>query len=512
MNIYHEVEVGHFLSENNPYIRKVSKALQLDTISAMIFSFLYFQEDRFTSSESLCGSVFHGMEIQDTLGELVKGGVLDPGLSCSGRSYRVSESYRYRVEELVKGVKEVDIVKLIATTPSREVEEKSWQDNILGQTYHSSSNRRFVEGFKTIGYRTMSPEAQKTLWCLLRYFITDFDAEISGRYNANWFGTESGLAELVNMGIAVVGAKDSSDDNVKFRISSSAVRLFFHGREDLIRYVSLSDEANLIRWEDIDEKELYFSEDSQRDVDRLRFILSREGFERAQGIFDKLHRKHAVISLFWGPPGTGKTEAIKQLARQSQRNIFLMDAAKLTATGWGETEKLYRKMFASYMYVEALSSNVPILLFNEADQFLCKRLTCIERAIDKSENVISNIILQSFEDFEGILMATTNLIENIDSAFDRRFLFKTKLDRPDAVARQKIWSFYIPELTQQETQNLADGFELTGSEICNIATKRALAELYETGDRGYEYIVNLCVTEGYPLLGKSHHERKRIGF
>lgn len=512
-NIYKEVEAGHFLLGDTPAMKKVSETFNLDTLSSMVFSYLYCQGDEFTSEEYLFDHVFYGKDIRDGLCKLVKDGVVECDWFPIRIFYRVSGSYRAHVNELILEMDEDDLVKQIADALPSDVMVAPWRDDLLGQSYRKEQNRRFVEAFKSVNYRAMDLETQNALWFLLYNFIKNYDVAASCKgKSGGWSIDKAGMAELVSKGIAVIGAKDSSDDNLKYLISPWAVHLFFHGREDLVRYDSLSNEADLIRWEDIEEKELYFSEDSQRDVDRLKFILSREGFERAQGIFDKLHRKHAVISLFWGPPGTGKTEVIKQLARQSQRNIFIMDAAKLTASGWGETEKLYRKVFASYRYLEALSSNVPILLFNEADQFLGKRLSNTERSIDKCENVISNIILQNFEDFEGILLATTNLVENIDPAFDRRFLFKTRLDRPNAAARQKIWSFYVPELTAQEAQNLAESFELTGSEICNIATKRALAELYETGDRGYDYIVNLCVSEGLPLLGKNRDERKRVGF
>lgn len=158
----------------------------------------------------------------------------------------------------------------------------------------------------------------------------------------------------------------------------------------------------------------------------------------------------------------------------------------------------------------AISRIEPILLLNECDQCLSRRLTNIERAIDKSENIVSNILLQAFEDMSGILLATTNLASNIDEAFDRRFLFKTNLVKPDCAARQSIWKNNIPELSDDEALELASKYEMTGAQINNVATKRDLAELYYEGDRGLDYITRLCREELHePTKGK---RARPVGF
>ena len=181
------------------------------------------------------------------------------------------------------------------------------------------------------------------------------------------------------------------------------------------------------------------------------------------------------------------------------------------SSNWGASEKLHREVFRAYRYLAAVCSKVPIMLLNEADSVLSKRLTSIERAIDKSENIISNIILEELECIEGIVIATTNLIDNLDSAFERRFLFKTLLSDPDEPARVRIWKSYLPELSDAEASALASEYVMTGAQISNVVTKRDLAELYYDGDRGYEYISDLCRKE--LIMGKFSTTRyKRIGF
>ena len=103
------------------------------------------------------------------------------------------------------------------------------------------------------------------------------------------------------------------------------------------------------------------------------------------------------------------------------------------------------------------------------------------------------------------------ILENLDSAFDRRFLFKTQLSDPDEPARARIWKSYLPELSDAEAAALASEYVMTGAQISNVVTKRDLAELYYEGDRGYEYINKLCRKE--LLAGNSSTGRhRRIGF
>lgn len=88
----------------------------------------------------------------------------------------------------------------------------------------------------------------------------------------------------------------------------------------------------------------------------------------------------------------------------------------------GESEKNIKGIFDDYKQKVKQSVKAPILLFNEADAIIGKRQVGAERAVEKMENSIQNIILQEIEQLDGILIATTNLAENMDKAFERRFL------------------------------------------------------------------------------------------
>jgi SpoVK/Ycf46/Vps4 family AAA+-type ATPase len=113
-------------------------------------------------------------------------------------------------------------------------------------------------------------------------------------------------------------------------------------------------------------------------------------------------------------------------------------------------------------------------LLNEADAILGTRIR-INSSIDQTMNNIQNILLQELEDFEGILMATTNLTENLDPAFDRRFIMKFKFELPNVETRYKIIQKQFPELSEEFCQLFANEYILSGAQIQNIR-RRILAK------------------------------------
>ena len=384
-----------------------------------------------------------------------------------------------------------------------------WREDWMRVFYESCElpkNRRFKDAVDRLGVQEMDMDMQAACWSAVAFFIRNFTLPIA--FSGDCCNCEAfsdvqvdlkrGLGRLVKDGLVMslpVETQEETHETERYIISPRVVRAMFRGCDELARYDEMSKYTSVILAKDIAEKQLYFSEESQEEVDNLRKVLSEAGFRRAEDILERKKRNPAIQSLFWGPPGTGKTEVIKQIARETGRDIILFDAAKLTASAWGASEKNYRALFNGYNYLAAVCTRTPILVLNECDQFLAKRLGSIERAIDRSENTLSNILLQSFEDMSGILLATTNLATNLDEAFDRRFLFKTQLAKPDAKARQCIWKSLIPELSEEEAEQLADSFEMTGGQISNVVAKRDLAELYYEGDRGVEYISGLCHIE-----------------
>ena len=405
-----------------------------------------------------------------------------------------------------------DCIDALRDTPLKVIISPKWLGRFTA-SFELPANRQFKAAAEALDLSGLSPKNQMVFWAVARFFlhhfadvfkIEDDDIELSVVLD--------GLGQLAKNGLVILlpSDNDAKADN-EYVLSPKAAGLLFHGHEDLIKYDEVTKYANLIKCRDIDRKELFFSADAQAEIDNLRTMISKKGFARVKGILERKKRPASIESLLWGPPGTGKTETVKQLALESGRDIIQFDMAKVTGYGWGATEKYYRALFRAYNYIAVISDNVPIFLLNEADDILSKRLTHIERSIDKSENTVANILLQEIENLNGILLATTNLIDNLDPAFDRRFLFKTQLVKPDAEAQAKIWMSSIPELTADEAKRLASRFDMSGAQINNVVVKRDLAELYYEGDRGYSYIAGLCEKELSTENG-SKSFRPHIGF
>ena len=114
------------------------------------------------------------------------------------------------------------------------------------------------------------------------------------------------------------------------------------------------------------------------------------------------------------------------------------------------------------------------------------------------------------ENLDGILIATTNLEGNLDSAFERRFLYKIKFETPDATVRAKIWQEMIKDLTEAEAEHLAKIFDFSGGQIENVARKYAISGiLYGAGAKPrLEQLVDYCKSE--QLASKT--VAKSVGF
>ncbi|TLD80072.1 ATP-binding protein [Helicobacter sp. MIT 05-5293] len=192
------------------------------------------------------------------------------------------------------------------------------------------------------------------------------------------------------------------------------------------------------------------------------------------GIKDKKRGIDAKI-LFYGAPGTGKTISALALAKSLKKQILSFDCSKILSMYVGESEKNVRKIFDNYQEICKKIKNEPILLLDEADQFLSTRNTG-GHSVDKMHNQMQNIFLEQIERFEGILIATTNLLETFDSAFSRRFNYKIQFKRPHFEQRVELWDKLLPQnaefkaLQRMElAKNLAQ-YDLSGGQI-NLVIK-----------------------------------------
>ena len=99
------------------------------------------------------------------------------------------------------------------------------------------------------------------------------------------------------------------------------------------------------------------------------------------------------------------------------------------------------------------------------------------------------------ESFDGIFLATTNLVKNLDTAFERRFLFKVEFQKPDNSIKAKIWNSKLPNLTENECNALANRFDFSGGQIDNIIRKNEIYEIVHGITVDFNSIVEFCNSE-----------------
>ncbi len=242
-------------------------------------------------------------------------------------------------------------------------------------------------------------------------------------------------------------------------------------------------------------KQLFYNKEEKGQIERLGSLLKEESLQKVFSSMKEKGLRTGMICLFYGDPGTGKTETVYQMARRTGRKILEADVAKLCNCYVGETEKNMRALFADYRTACEENKLKPILLFNEADAILGKRMEGAVKAVDRMENSVQNILLQEMETFEEIMIATTNLLGNLDPAFERRFLFKIRFNKPELEPRSQIWKSQFPSLTDEEAISLSKEFSFSGGQIENVVRKYTIDSVLSGTEGGYEQLARFCREE-----------------
>lgn len=255
-------------------------------------------------------------------------------------------------------------------------------------------------------------------------------------------------------------------------------------------------------------KQLIFNDKAISQLNTFRDLLSHNRYENLAKSFEAMNLPECITAIFYGSPGTGKTESVMQIARETDREILKVDISQTKSMWYGESEKMVKQIFKDYNNFMNESIRTPILLINEADALISKRLDISFSNTKQTENTIQNIILEEIENFKGILIATTNLVQNFDNAFERRFLYKIHFPEPNQEIRSKIWKDKKSDLSINDCNRLASEFRFSGGHIDNIVRKISIEEAIQDLPLPIDKIVEVCSTE---LLQKNG-EVKTIGY
>ena len=282
-----------------------------------------------------------------------------------------------------------------------------------------------------------------------------------------------------------------------------------HDDEDEDEKLFENNFLNLIKADDIAHKPLFYEPQIEKLVSELNKFFEEDSYNAIVERMRQSSFRSAFTCIFYGGPGTGKTETVYQLARATHRDVLIVDVPQIKDKWVGESEKNVKSIFDQYRALVKKSKLAPILLFNEADSIFSKRLTNVERSVDQMYNTMQNIILQEMENLDGILIATTNLTDNLDKAFERRFLYKIKFERPCLEAREHIWHAMIPTLSPEEAAALAKKYDFSGGQIENVARKYAINNiLYDETQNPLDSLSGICDNE----LIESGNSSRRVGF
>lgn len=315
----------------------------------------------------------------------------------------------------------------------------------------------------------------------------------------------SGEHKLMTKKIIEHRCEDGIADTIRYKLTESAKRTLLAEMKIDASTEKLSD---VIDPRTLTQKQLFFPKDIQRQVDELGSFLQPENLQKIQERMKEKGFRNGFACLFYGGPGTGKTETVYQLARQTGRSIMVVDVPRIKSKWVGESEKNIKALFDRYREQVKRAKVTPILLFNEADAIIGIRKNGASSAVDKMENSIQNIILQEMETLDGIMIATTNLQQNLDKAFERRFLYKIKFDKPTVEARAHIWHSMIPELSEMDVHTLASKYDFSGGQIENIARHYAIdIILHGQSEDVLPMLIRHCDNER--LDGK---DKRKIGF
>lgn len=214
-------------------------------------------------------------------------------------------------------------------------------------------------------------------------------------------------------------------------------------------------------WEELilPEEQLTLLRNACNQVTYRNVVLGEWGFGR------KLSYGKGVSMLFAGPPGTGKTMSAEVVANELGLELFKIDLSQVISKYIGETEKNLHHIFS-----EAKIGNA-ILFFDEADALFGKRSE-VKDSHDKYANVETAYLLQKMEEYEGVSILATNLLQNFDEAFMRRINYVVKFPFPEPDYREEIWRSMFPTDTPRtadiDFEFLASKLHIAGGGIKNV--------------------------------------------
>ena len=518
-----------FFRKAGKYIKYLSEALDLTKEQSVMMSLFIDNSEDSSISISDFGT-FLGcrttriIRFMNDIDVLEKRGLIICCRDRRGRSYRVPmkviEAFQHNELYKPEDLSGLSCAELFAELEdifdmrkNDELTEKGIGEKIR-ELFINNPKLIFVEKLKSFN---LDVEDELLLVLFSHLFVNNSDDNIGyhdldflfdkRRWNRIKSSLNSGDHILLSTKMIEYNNDDGFVNRESFRMTMEAKRTLFE-ELNLSSLNTNQKKAGLLKTNDIAKKKLYYDEEVRKQVSELTQLLTDDHYQEIRNRLKESGFRCGFTCLFYGMPGTGKTETVLQLAKETGRDIMQVNISEIKSMWVGESEKNIKALFDNYRNKVKECKLTPILLFNEADAIIGKRQEGAERAVDKMENSIQNIILQEMETLDGILIATTNLAQNMDKAFERRFLYKIKFTKPTIEARMSIWREMIPALSEADIHALAMKYDFSGGQIENIARHYAIDNiLHGSSSNVLETLSIHCDNE---RLEKK--EQRKIGF
>ena len=518
-----------FFRKAGKYIKYLSEALDLTKEQSVMMSLFIDNSEDSSISISDFGT-FLGcrttriIRFMNDIDVLEKRGLIICCRDRRGRSYRVPmkviEAFQHNELYKPDDLSGLSCAELFAELEdifdmrkNDELTEKGVCEKIR-ELFTNNPNLIFVEKLKSFNFDV---EDELLLILFSHLFVNNSDDNIGyhdldflfdkRRWNRIKSSLNAGEHILLSAKMIEYNNDDGFVNRESFRMTMEAKRTLFE-ELNLSSLNTNQKKAGLLKADDITIKKLYYDEEVRKQVSELTQLLNDDHYQEIRNRLKESGFRCGFTCLFYGMPGTGKTETVLQLAKETGRDIMQVNISEIKSMWVGESEKNIKALFDNYRNKVRESKLTPILLFNEADAIIGKRQEGAERAVEKMENSIQNIILQEMETLDGILIATTNLAQNMDKAFERRFLYKIRFTKPTIEARMSIWREMIPTLSEADIHALAVKYDFSGGQIENIARHYAIDNiLHGSSSNVLETLSIHCDNE---RLEKK--EQRKIGF
>lgn len=219
--------------------------------------------------------------------------------------------------------------------------------------------------------------------------------------------------------------------------------------------------------------DVILSEPVKKEIERIVSYLKYNDKIFKEWNLQSVIKQHNLSVNLYGESGTGKTMTAHAIAKMLNKKIVLVNYAEIESKYVGETSKNLISLF------QFAKENDAVILFDEADALLSKRVTAMHSATDVSVNQTRNTLLKILDDYDGIIFFTTNFIQNYDSAFIRRIFDHVKFEMPNRETRYSLWNHYLIETIPCDNrkaiiENISEVEGVTGADISTCVLKAAI--------------------------------------